>query len=238
MITLSRNNDQVNISVDGAPAGSVLLYNNPYHRQNQYIRLSLDRPDTAFSAELFEKLHQIAKRPLQAMVDSDDAETVTFLTAGGFVCKRKCYEVEAAKEDWLGARSNTIPLHTRKGTPEYDQCCQIIFRHYTDTHRGVNPWTAGFPAFLEALPDDVLYETADGSIVNLAFVDGSEIAYLYSSEPTLFPSFAAALTEYIFSVHETLCFESDDCDRAAMELRAMFAGQSESSYDTYVYGEI
>lgn len=225
----------MDINANGAFLGSVRLSDNPCHKQNRYIKLNLTDADPTVSAELFEQLHRMEQRPLQAMVDSTDRQTADFLTAGGFVCKRKCYEVEARKTDWLGTAPPTMLLFTHKGTAEYETCCRMLYDHYVQTHSSINPWTAGYLFFLEALPGEVLYDTADGEIVNFAFVEDNEIAYLYSSTPSLLPAFAAALTEEIFSAHETVCFESDDCDPIAMKLRSMFANQSERSFDTYIY---
>ena len=235
MVTLIPNGNQVNINVDGTPVGSVHLYDNPCHKQNRYVRLELTRPDPSFSAELCEQLHRMENRPLQATVESDDSRTVEFLTAGGFVCKRKCYEVEASGADRLVTAPPAMLLRARRDTPEYETCCRLLYDHYVETHRPVNPWTAGYLFFLDALPDEALYETVDGETAALAFVEGNEIAYVYCAELSLFPGFAAALTEEIFSCHETVCFESDDCDPIAMELRSMFANQSENSFDTYIF---
>ena len=235
MVTLHRSGNNVTVSVDGAPVGSVRLYDNPCHKQNRYLELRLTLMDGRFAAELFEALYQTEQRPLQVMVESTGTQTVDFLTAGGFICKRKCYEVEAERRDWNGSAAPALLQTARKGTDGYELCCQLTYDHYVETHREVNPWTAGYSFFLEALPDVAVYETADGRVVNAAFVEGNEIAYLYSGEPVLFPGFAAALAESIFSEYDALCFESDDCDPAAMALRAMFADQSGDSFDTYVY---
>lgn len=234
MVTLFPSGDIVSVSVDEAPIGSIRLYDNPCHARNCYVKLNLDPLDTAVSKELFAQLSKIVQRPLQAMVDSDDAETVDFLTAGGFVCKRKCYEVEARKEDWLGAPAYAPLLFAQNGENVYDCCCQMMYAHYIESHRAVSPWTAELSDFCKALPGQAVYQT-DGRIINLAFVESGEIAYLYSADRSRFSAFAASLVHWLFSNHDTICFESDDCDWAAMELRSMFANQDENSFDTYIY---
>lgn len=235
MVALFPNGDIVGVSVDEAPIGSIRLYDNSCHAQNCYVKLNLDPLDQSVSKELFAQLSKIVQGPLQAMVDSDDAETVDFLTAGGFVCKRKCYEVEARKEDWLGAPAHAPLLYAQSGEAAYDRCCEMMYGHYIETHRAVNPWTAEFSDFRKNLPGEVIYQAEGERIVNLAFVEGSEIAYLCSVGKSRLAAFAPSLVNWLFSVHDIVRFEADDCDWAAMELRAMFANQDKRSFDTYIY---
>ena len=95
MLTLQRMDDTYIVYQNERRIGSLRLYDNPHHMGNCYVKLEFDEPDNEISAELFQELRKIAGRPLQFMVDSDDAELIAFLLSGGFVCRRKCYEVEA-----------------------------------------------------------------------------------------------------------------------------------------------
>lgn len=235
MLTLSPNGNLISVSMNGATMGSIRLCDNPFHTQNCYVKLNLDPLDPSVSKELFAQLSKIVQRPLQAMVGSDDAETVDFLTSGGFVCRRKCYEVDARKEDWLSSSSGVPLLYAQSGEAAYGRCCEMMYGHYIETHRTINPWTAEFSDFRKNLPEEVIYQTEGERIVNLAFVEGSEIAYLCSVSKSHFASFAPSLVNWLFSVHDTVCFEADDCDWAVMELRAMFANQDKRSFDTYIY---
>ena len=110
-----------------------------------------------------------------------------------------------------------------------------MYAHYIDTHRVINPWTAEFPDFCRKLPGEAVYESDGERIANLAFVDNGEIAYIYAADKDRFVPFAASLIGWLFSRHDTVTFESDNCDWTAMELKAMFANQDENSFDTYIY---
>lgn len=235
MITLTQNKDIVAVCVDETHIGTICLSENPHHKRNCCVELKLRYYDNAVSAELFEKLSQMIRRPLQVMVNSDDTKITSFLTDGGFVCKRKCYEVEVTKEDWIGTETPVSLRSAHKGDEMYDRCSKIMYERYKDTHKDINPWTAESDDFRKNLPSDVLCEADGDAIVNLAFVEENEIAYVYGADPSRFSGFAAALVQKLFARHETVFFESDDCDWAAMRLRALFANQDETSFDTYVY---
>lgn len=235
MITLTSNKDTVSAYADETFIGTIRLSENPYHKQNCYIELNLEYYDNAISAELFKKLAQMIQRPLQVMVNSDNPQITSFLTAGGFVLKRKCYEVEATKEDWIGTSVPAPLCSAHEGNEVYDLCCKLMYERYTDTHKDINPWTAGLSDFRNQLPSDVCYEADGDAIVNLAFVEENEIAYVYSADSARFSGFAVALVDNLFAEHGTVSFECDDCDWVAMRLREMFTNQEETSFDTYVF---
>lgn len=238
MIQLQQCDKCISVYLNGVSVGSVALYDNPCHRKCCYIRLdglNLGCLSRESSAELFEKLERIARRPLQAMVSSSDAETVGFLTAGGFICKRKCYEVEACEKDYTGGAGEAELDFVHAGEPEYELCCKLMYERYIEIHRAVNPWTAGLYDFCAALPGEAVYERCDGAIVNLAFLEKNEIAYICTLNEERFCGFAASLIQWLFSGYETICFESDDCDDAAMQLRAMFISRKTESFDTYIF---
>lgn len=234
MLTLQRTGDTYIVYRNECRIGSFRLYDNPNHMRNCYVKLELDAPDVTISAELFTKLREIAGRPLQVMVDSDDAELIAFLVAGGFVCRRKCYEVEAGKEDYIGGQADAPLEHCRIGEADYEKACRMLFAHYTETHKAVNPWTADDKAFCDALPEDVICSKLGGEIVSLAFVEDNEIAYVCGADKKKFAEFARSLVCAMLEKHETICFESDDCDWAAMLLRSLFRNREETSCDTYV----
>ena len=101
MISIWKQDNKYSILHGNTQLGKVELYSNANHSINSYAKLDMKYYDNGISAELFGKLKVIAGRPLQAMVDSDDDALVDFLLAGGFVCKRKCYEVEAFADDYI-----------------------------------------------------------------------------------------------------------------------------------------
>ena len=102
MVQLKINQNYVRVYVDGALIGTIELYSNSCHMQNQYLKIEHMGFDSQISAKLFRKLFDLIRRPLQIMTDSDNLPLIAFITAGGFVCKRKCYEVEATLENYIG----------------------------------------------------------------------------------------------------------------------------------------
>lgn len=234
MITIFKDNEKYCIYQDGEHLGTVELYENPYHTVNCYVKLNIKCLVPTISAELFAETKKIAARPLQAMVNSDDAEMIAFLVAGGFVCKRKCYEVEACADDYIGGSADIQLFRCSAGTPEHAFCCRLMYRHYTDTHKEINPWTAGYEAFCVALPATAVYAKCGNQIASLAFIEDNEIAYVCGTDKEHFLEFAKSLASFMFAQHECVFFESDDCDWAAMMLRSLFINQDDSSYDTYI----
>lgn len=235
MVIIEKSGGKYGIFHQGKPVGTITLYDNPYHRKNCYVTLDMEALDKSMSGEMFRRLRDIAGRPLQMMVSSDDAALTDFLLAGGFICKRKCYEVEAGMADYIGKTGN-IPLYcSTTGETEYEQSCRLMYDHYVASHEKINPWTAGFEAFCRELPQKVIYTKIGTEITNLAFVEDSEIAYVYGKDSRFFKEFAQNLATSMLTRYETICFESDDCDWTAMQLRALFQNQKETSYDTYVY---
>lgn len=235
MVGLERESNRFAVFQAGRRIGTAELYDNPCHMSNCYVKLELERWDTGISAELFAQLREIANRPLQVMVSSDDAERVEFLTAGGFRRRRKCYEMEVCAADYRGGNPNMRLLHSHTGEPDYDRCCRKLFDYYVETHRAINPWTADYEAFVRNIPVRLVYEKRDGEITSLVFVEKNEIAYVCGTDRQTFRVFAAGVAAWMLGQYPSICFESDDCDWAAMELRSLFTNLKETSFDTYVY---
>lgn len=219
----------------GANIGTVALSHNPYHQTNCYVKLDLNHFDPNWSSELSAQLKETAGSPLQAMVSSDDVALTAFLTAGGWICKRKCYEVEARLEDYIG-ESRNIPLRcATAGDSQYKHACRLMYAYYVAAHEKINPWTGDEKAFCRELPETVFYAENASDIIACAFVEGNEIAYVYGKDSNHFTEFAQTLVPFMLSHNETICFESDDCDWVAMTLRSLFQNLDDSSYDTYLY---
>lgn len=235
MIELERESNRFAVFQAGRCVGTVELYDNPCHMGNCYVKLEPERWDTGISAELFAQLREIANRPLQAMVRSDDAERTEFLTAGGFRCRRKCYEMEVSAADYRGGKPDTPLLHGHAGEPDYDRCCRKMFDYYVETHRAINPWTAGYEAFAHDMPAWVVYAKADGEITSLAFIEQNELAYVCGTDRQTFRAFVSSVAVWLLGQYPSIFFESDDCDWAAMALRSLFSNSEETSFDTYVY---
>lgn len=219
MIIRKKSDNEYNVYYNDKSIGTVLFFYNPHHMKNCYIKLSLDFLDNKLSKELFSRLRKIAGCPLQIMSESDDTEVVAFLTSGGFICKRKCYEVEAEASDYMGELKKISLSTAVEGETEYTQVCKQMYEYYIASHEKINPYTAGFEAFCKELPKTVIYAKSGIEIISLAFVENNEIAYVCGKESKQFKEFAQSLVTFMFSKYKTICFESDDCDWAAMVLR-------------------
>lgn len=214
--------------------GKIELYSNSFHKQNQYLRLQLSEYETAWAVPLFSHIQKTVKKPLQVMVLSTDAEQVKFLLAGGFVCKRKCYEIDVTAKELI-LRSEVTPINAaEKGVPEYDMCCRLLFDYYKQTHAEINPLSADYIEFCECLPEKVLYQSCFGNTMHFAFVEENEIAYIGSTNVNSIQSFAESLVQMLFSDYERICFECDNSDAAAMRLKGLFKAEILESFDTYI----
>ena len=217
--------------------GLLETYSNPHHLTNCYIKLNLKRLDSSTSMELFGKLRAVVGKPIQAMVNSTEISQIEFLTAAGFTCKRKCYEVEVTAEDYIGGTGDVQLSCCIVGEPAYEECCRMVYRHYAETHQPANPLTSGFAEFCTELPDKAFYAKHGNHIVSLAFVEDNEIAYVCGTDGTHFARFARSLVSSMIAEYETIFFEADDCDWAAMALRGLFKNLDDGSYDTYIWGD-
>lgn len=235
MIRMEEEHGKYRVFWDGQDLGTVELYDNPVHSQNCYVRLELTQWESSVARELFQKLASEAGRPLQVMADWEDARLTEFLAAGGLRCARRCYEMEPSVGDYIGPCGADALCGVRRGEPDYDGCCRLLYAHYRAVHGAVNPWTGDFDRFCRCLPEDVFCRKTKETISALAFIEGNEIAYIWAADKDVLRSLAAGLLPRMFRQYETVCFESDDCDWAAMELRALFRNQSEASFDTYIY---
>ena len=79
-----------------------------------------------------------------------------------------------------------------------------------------------------------MYQSDEAGFLHCAFVEENEIAYVCTADIRAFAAFAAAVAAELFKEYETICFEADDCDEAAMALKALFASGELSETDTYV----
>ncbi len=210
-------------------------YTNPFHNGHLYLKIGEAEAD-AIRPSQFDELIETHRKPLQVMVPSGKTRLIGLLLRSGFVLKRRCYETEAGAEDLILPMTDDFdPLPTaERGTPAYERCAALMFRYYAETHRPVNPLTATEPEFFAILPDLALYETTNGRVSCAAFVEDDEIAYVCSDDRSAFPAFARALVCTMLKRHESICFEADDVDWAATELRGLFSVKGGESFDTYV----
>lgn len=234
-VNIVRKDGRYAVFNQGSYFGEIQLSKNPFHEQNIYLNLNLKEYDPIMAPELFVQLKAELNRPLQVMLYSDEDEQINFLTAGGFQCRRRCYEVEGSAQDLIApVEEETILREVEKEDSIWLFCGQLLYRYYKDTHSGVNPLTVDEEMFCRELPQRVLYSGEGACIYHTAFIDENEIAYVSTVCPEKFAAFAHSVLARLFRSESAVCFECDDCDPAAMSLRSMFKRPNEVSYDTYI----
>ncbi|HEP1819176.1 TPA: GNAT family acetyltransferase [Streptococcus suis] len=230
MLDISYQANTFHISYQGRPLGKIHSYQNPYHQTNTYLRLDLVDFDCTIAEQLFQSLQTFLEgKPLQVLLSSAEQEKIHFITAAGFVCKRKCYEFEVTKQDYLGQTITTDLITAPKGTAPYQIACQQVFDHYQTVHRDIKPWTASQEDFEKDLPD-LVYTDSE----NWAFIENNEIAYVCGKDEQSFDSFIKAVICQLFEQYEQISFEVDNCDPIAMCLADQFQQPNKSSWDTYI----
>lgn len=228
------NEESYEVFVDGESVGRIHTHGNPFHGRNCYLKLELDRMD--FDPEgLFAGIYAEKGRPLHMMMPHPQRETAEFALAGGFGLRRRCFLMKVKKEDLLVPIAGGELLEYKKGTPEYNEACVLLYDQYARDHAPISPLTADHGTFNAALPGQILCRKTDGKITQYVFPDGAEIAYMGSEELSGFRAFAEAVLEKLFAEYETLEFESDNIDEVAMTMRALFTEDDGFSLDTYTY---
>lgn len=230
MLDISYKEKTFQISYHGRHLGSVQSYNNPYHQANTYLRLNLIDYDCTIAEPLFQSLQTyLDSRPLQIMLSSAEQEKIHFLTVAGFFCKRKCYEFEVTRQDYLGQTVITNLNIIHKGTALYQIASQQLFDHYQAVHQDINPWTASQQDFEKDLPD-LVYTDSE----NCAFIDNNEIAYVCGKNEQSFEPFIQKVICQLFKQNQHITFEAGDCDSIAMHLANQFRSSNKHSWDTYI----
>ena len=208
-------------------------YTNKFHDKHIYLDIENSEISTIND---FDHLIDEYKKPLQVGVDSDNYKLIEFLMENNFVLKRKCYEVEVAKEDLKYPLKKDDTYKCHYGSLEFKKCCQILYDYYALVHSEVSPLAASFDDFVSTLPKDTFYMKEDGVITTCAFVEENEIAYLATrkSHSKSRRVFLSALLNFLFDKYDKIFFEADDTDYFATELKDMFDINIKSSYDTYI----
>ena len=234
-IELEFNEQAITVFYKKEKAGTIRWNINPYHNRNYYLDMDFVSLDCGEVREMFEEIALKLKKPLQVMISSEENEKVAFLESAGFVCKRRCYETEAEKQDYIGQNCAGEIRYAFAGQDIYQQCCELMLDRYCLLHKAINPWTGSREDFFKELPDCVAYTCIDGKLSCFAFIEKEEIAYVYGTDQKEFRSFSEELITKMFQEQELITFESDDCDEIAMELKRLFINQSEESFNTYVF---
>lgn len=211
------------------------MYYKKFHSGHLYLDIEDCEIDT-IRPSLFEELMDRSGKPLQVSVSSSRAQLVGLLKQSGFELKRRCYDMHVLTSDLvvpLPAKPQSLPM-AHIGTAAYDSCVEKMYQYYRDTHSTVNPLTCTQEEFSEILPQTAAYSKFKNKIDSAAFIEENEIAYLCSSSESGFLEFARSLISDLFDRYDSIVFEADDTDWAAMRLKAFFAQKDDVSFDTYV----
>ena len=147
------NEGYLNVNINGKCIGSIEYSTNPYHNRHYYLKLQLKNYDIGIAKELFDLISLKLDKPMQIMLSSIEKEVVSFIQTAGFCCKRKCYEIEASTEEYIGEKIAESLSCAMVGDIVYGECSEIMFDRYISTHKRINPWTGRFsPAAAEPLP--------------------------------------------------------------------------------------
>ena len=228
-----------NVYQSGEDIGCITVSDNPLHNTHRYLNLGLTRYDPSLAQELFSHLRKELGQPLQVMLYST-LEMYNFLASGGFVRRRRCYELEVASSDLAAPLTPAVELRTvQKGSVLYNTCCDLLYAYYSATHEAVSPLTATQEVFCTNLPETIACCVEGGKPVHYAFIEsdevGYEIAYVGSADLSSFSGFAHTLIHELFQKCDSLTAECDDTDPAAMQLMSLFNTSIDASYDTYIH---
>lgn len=212
----------------------IKTYTNQYHQTNLYIVGDLLTKDDYSDLVT---LQRQTKKVLQCMVSSSDKSVTNLLASMDFEYVRKCYELEVTVNDLaIPQIERRAMLHFySRDIVEYKECVKLLYHYYQETHQSINPLSLTQEQFITIVPSDVCYETVNGEITHVAFIENNEIAYVYSRNLETFKPFALDLVSQLFSKYETIFFEADNVDDVAMVVKSLFKESISSvTYDTYV----
>lgn len=210
---------------------------NMFHNSNIYFKVDEVKSFDKVNSDILDRLCSYFGKSIQIMISSNKKDVANLLENLGFKRKRACYEVEVTKADYcLYEKDDGIKLITaHKGSKEFMACAELMLERYMKTHLKINPWTGKKTDFFDILPCKVVYEKKGDSIENLAFVENEEIAYVLGKDIDSFRKFSSNLIFYLFEKYKNICFEADDCDEFAMEIKKLFNIGYDVTWDTYIY---
>ncbi len=229
------NNHKYSISIDGSSIGYIETYENKFHSSNCYLRPNLIEYEKMVASRIFDEISRQEDKPLQMMLNASDKEKIAFIKSGGFVCKRKCYNMAVTIDDLIYRSDQQVALnYCQYGSDEYKQCASLMYHHYKQTHQKINPLTASCEDFKSILPKSAFYQKCHSKIESVIFVKDNEIAYICLSDTENALDFAYAVICELFNKHSCIVFECDHIDNSAMRLASMFNVDLNSSYNTYI----
>lgn len=230
-------NRVIAVKNEGMEIIKIPYYFNTFHNSNIYFKVDEVKSFDKVNSDILDRLCSYFGKSIQIMISSNKKDVANVLENFGFERKRACYEVEVTKADYcLYEKDDGIKLITAyKGSKEFMACAELMLERYIKTHLEINPWTGKKTDFFDILPCKVVYEKKGDSIENLAFVENGEIAYVLGKDIDSFSKFSSNLIFYLFEKYKNICFEADDCDEFAMELKKLFNIDDNITWDTYIY---
>ena len=230
-------NRVIAVKNEGMEIIKIPYYFNLFHNSNIYFKVDEVKSFDKVNSDILDNLCSYFGKPIQIVISSDRKDITNLLENLGFERKRACYEVEVTKADYcLYEKDDEIKLITaHKGSKEFMACADLMLERYMKTHLKINPWTGKKTDFFDILPCKVVYDKKGDSIENLAFVENEEIAYVLGKDIDSFRKFSSNLIFYLFEKYKNICFEADDCDEFAMELKKLFNIDDNITWDTYIY---
>lgn len=230
-------NKVIAVKNEGMEIIKIPYYFNLFHNSNIYFKVDEVKSFDKVNSDVLDNLCSYFGKPIQIVISSDRKDITNLLENLGFERKRACYEVEVSKDEYcLCEKDDGIKLITAyKGSKEFMACAELMLERYIKTHLEINPWTGKKTDFFDILPCKVVYEKKGDSIENLAFIENEEVAYVLGKDIDSFRKFSSNLIFNLFEKYKNICFEADDCDEFAMELKKLFNIDDNITWDTYIY---
>lgn len=231
------NRDLYEVFENGNSIGIITLSHNSFHTRNLYLQLDFSTYDAKNSADIFKQLwkEQKDEKCFQIMCDSSQTEFIRFIENAGFICKRRCFESEVTENDRKPGKGLLMEIQQYGNkNSKYQEACELLYHQYAARHEAVNPLTASYNDFINILPMQIYAEVSENQIQNFAFMEENEIAYIGSVNKETYSAFLASVVKQLFSEYDTICFESDDTDPEAMQLKELFDTKNKESYNTYI----
>ncbi len=234
-IKLDNELNSIYVYDDLKKIGSIKYKFNKFHTNNVYLQLHLN----SFSfdgGQLFNILATHFNKNLQINEYSNEKELINFIKANGFVLKRKCYECSYTEKELKDRTESKQYLNlVHKNDSIYQEALQLLYEKYKRDHESINPLTCSFKEFSLNIPSHATVQLIDNCVVNYAFIDKNEIAYIGSNKIETLRLFSNQVIKTIFKKYPIVEFEADDCDLEAMTLKDMFYNESNKSFNAYIY---
>ncbi|MBG9983238.1 hypothetical protein HZY86_09225 [Aerococcaceae bacterium DSM 111020] len=236
-MNITKHKEGYIVEKDGVLLAKIETYRNPYHMSNCYINFDLDSLVRIEDTNIFQLITDEEKSSLQVMLSSLETQKASFLSSQGFKKVRICYEMEVKKKDLKMALSpQQIDISKANWSQsDYKDCCKLMFKYYKDTHEPINPLSCTFDEFIKLMPAEVYFVGSSNDIHHVAFVNDNEIAYVSSRDEISFDRFALAVVNELYKDHQSIVFEADHVDSAAMRLKSLFLTDTTETFDTWIY---